>query len=144
MRQRHYDTRCGNLHDGLEHVQLASDIMYEAAKDKRTAGFLYAGKTSDGLLKVGLATTQCPICRVHQQGLEPLGLRFSERARVDEQQMLHVLGSPVRGLETYDQADSRWEWLLANHWLLDIWRTELDLAMEWAKLRGKDTANPPR
>lgn len=103
------------MHDPIQaYVRVAAAMRGDYWANPRS-GWLYAGITRSGprLLKFG-GTKQCPWCRISnykRPGLELVSLAFSEDWRVNEQAFLEKLGKPARGLEWFDEADSRAQWL---------------------------------
>lgn len=67
----------------------------------RRSGFVYAGRTRDGLIKVGKTIDQCPLCRMDQNRLAYIGICFSEDACTLEQTLLTFMGTPVKGHEWF-------------------------------------------
>jgi len=85
----------------------------------RRDGFVYAGETEEGLIKVGKSTRQCPLCRMDQNKLEYLGLVWVPDACVFEQVLITEMGDPVRGEEWFDKPEKIRE-LIADGWLHDV------------------------
>lgn len=114
------------------HVQMSCQMAYSLAKDKRHAGFVYAGFTKSGLLKVGMTSKQCPFCRMDQQRLSYEGLVFSEKVFEHEASVIHECGTPIKGREWFDAAEPRLNMLIDKKLLHNV----RDVEIEFCRSQG--------
>lgn len=93
-------------------------------------GWLYAGVSRrNGLFKFG-GTRQCPLCRMSQQKLRPVGIAFSEDWRIAEQVFLEKLGPPAKGREWFDEVEGRSRWVIEEAGLHSLDRLEIELVAD--------------
>jgi len=125
-------SRCRQLHDNFLWTQcaLVMPVLEEIHKNHHW-GFVYAGFSECGLIKVGMTHQQCPFCRMEQNNLSPQGLVFSENVWFWEQEVIRVLGVPCRGREWFTEPQGRLEWLVERNMIHKLIDVELSLAMEF-------------
>ncbi len=92
------------------------------------SGFVYAGETKNGLIKVGKSIQQCPLCRMDQNKLEYLGLVWVEKASVFEQIVISKMGTPVVGSEWFDDKKLIAD-MISGGWMHDVARLNTKLAV---------------
>lgn len=97
---------------------------------RRREGFVYAGETKNGLVKVGKSIRQCPLCRMDQNDLGYLGLVWVPDASVFEQQLISAMGRPVKGEEWFDDP-FRIRDLIAEGWLHGVRDLNIRLALAY-------------
>ena len=101
-------------------------FLHSGAKGE---GFVYAGETRDGLVKVGKSIRQCPLCRMDQNNLDYLGLVWCRDASAFEQRLITEMGVPAKGFEWFDDPFKIRE-LIDDGWLHDVEQLESRVAIQ--------------
>ena len=119
------------FHDGNVFFTSANcELLREHWSGDLDAGFVYAGISSRGILKVGMSR-RCPFCRMRQQCLDPRGVAFSRHVFEHEARIIRLLGNAVRGREWFTNPEPRLNFLFRTGLMNDLLVTELLLAREY-------------
>ena len=108
----------------LSHVELFIGLCPLGGR----GGFVYAGETVTGLVKVGKTIKQCPLCRMDQNRLDYLGLVWVSDAFVFEQKLIAAMGEPIKGHEWFD-GHERIRGLISDGWLHDVYSLNIRLCV---------------
>lgn len=111
-----------------EHWCFFVEALVMSTPIRRREGFVYAGETECGLVKVGKSIRQCPLCRMDQSGLDYLGLVWVPDASTFEQMLITAMGTPVQGHEWFDDP-YRIRELIEDGWLHDVEELNMKIAV---------------
>ena len=90
-------------------------------------GWFYAGRLGS-VLKIGI-TQGCPFCRMNQQHIRPLGLKFCDNCRLYEKNIKLLLGKPLFGAEFFDEGKHRFRWMVSRGYIETLRSIENRIAL---------------